>query len=261
MSMDIFWKIHENLPRQGPGDAVSTARAFTAMKNLPPHPRILDVGCGPGAQTFDLARLTDGTIVAVDYYPVFVDHVRQQITRQDLSDRVSVQQGDMNNLSFADQSFDIIWSEGAIYIMGFDNGLVAWRRLLKPGGYLAVTEITWLRPDPPQELRDYWNSQYPAIRDAESNIDAIKKAGYLPVEHFSLPESSWWDNYYRPIEARLPSFRREYAGNESALQEIEAEQTEIDFYRKYSEYYGYVFYVMRLACQQRTAPEDLPVVE
>src|SRR5262249_11799155 len=61
------------------------------------------------------------------------------------------QRASMSALDFPDASFDLIWSEGAIYVMGFAEGLRAWKRLLKPHGAIAVTELSWLGPDIPEE--------------------------------------------------------------------------------------------------------------
>jgi ubiquinone/menaquinone biosynthesis C-methylase UbiE len=241
----FFFEIHSDLPREGPGDTESTRRAFSMMAGLPANPRILDVGCGPGMQTTDLADLCKGTIIALDYYPHYLDALRVKIREAELGDRVSLIRGDMSALGFKTETFDVIWSEGAVYLMGFKEGLRAWRPLLKTRGYLAVTEISWLRPDPPEELAGFWEEAYPAIKDIGGNLDAVREAGYRPVNSFILPESSWWDAYYRPIEEKLFMFRDKYKANDDALRFAAMEQAEMDLYREYAEYYGYVFYVMQ----------------
>ena len=85
----------------------------------------------------------------------------------------------MNDLPFPDGRFDLIWSEGAVYIMGFDKALVKWRPLAKPGGYLVVSELSWFRPDPPAEIRDFWGHHYPAMRSVDGNLAVARlRAGY-----------------------------------------------------------------------------------
>jgi SAM-dependent methyltransferase len=61
-----------------------------------------------------------------------------------VQNKITTLEKSMDALDFDDETFDIIWSEGAIYIMGFETGVKQWRNFLKPGGYLAVSEITWL---------------------------------------------------------------------------------------------------------------------
>jgi hypothetical protein len=61
----------------------------------------------------------------------------------------------------------------------------------------------------------------------------------------TLTEAAWWDDYYRPMERRLPTLRKKYHNNPAALIIIDEAQHEIDMYRANSDYYGYVFFVMQ----------------
>jgi ubiquinone/menaquinone biosynthesis C-methylase UbiE len=168
--MRIFLEIHQDNPQEGPGDFASTRRAFSLLKDLPPLPHILDAGCGPGRQTFDLCRLTKGNIVAVDFHRPYIDALQRKSKALGLTQQITAQLGDMANLQFQPQIFEVIWSEGAIYNIGFKAGLTIWKPLLKKGGYVAVTEVAWLGSDVPDELRAFWNSAYPQIQDIEGNL-------------------------------------------------------------------------------------------
>ncbi len=242
----IFFEIHTGISKEGPGDSVSTKKAFSIINDLPPKPKILDIGCGPGRQTLDLASLIDCEIIAVDTHRSYLTALEEKAKRAGLSDRIRAMRIDMNALDFAEASFDIIWAEGSIYIAGFENGLKKWRGLLKERGWMAVTEVSWLGSDPPEEAKKFWEEAYPAIRSIEENLNIIADCGYEIVAHFALPPSAWWDDYYDPIERKLIAMREKYKDDPEALHFIEAEQVEIDIYRKYSDFYGYVFYVMRL---------------
>jgi len=242
----IFFEIHQDLPREGPGDSESTLKAFSMLAHLPRHARILDIGCGPGAQTLDLLSLGDGNIVAVDNHQPFLDQLAERTAQRGLSDRVTLVNGDMFNLDFEEGAFDLIWAEGSIFIIGFENGLRKWKPLLKQDGYLAATEAAWLRPDPPEELQGFWREEYPAIQDIEANLRVItERAGYRHIAHFTLPKSAWWTDYYEPIERKLPILWEKYKDDDEALPVLEMHQREIDLYRKYSDYYGYVFFLMQ----------------
>ena len=243
---ELFFEIHSSLPREGPGNYESTCRAFNSIKELPDHPRILDIGCGPGAQTIDLSRLSNGTIIAVDFYAQYVKTLQQKIVQNNLSDRINAQIADMFNLQFPDNYFDLIWSEGAIYIIGFEKGLREWQKKLKPGGYIAVSEISWLKENPPAKIRTFWEENYPAIDNIEKNLKLIKKAGLKPVNHFTLAENSWWDDYYNPLQKRIDYLKEKYSNNKQNLEFLNFEQLEIELFRQYSEFYSYVFYICRL---------------
>ena len=254
-SMRIFFEIHQGNPQEGPGDFESTRRAFDLLIDLPPVPRIIDIGCGPGRQTIDLCRLTKGSITAVDFHEPFIDALQRKSKELGLAQQITALVGDMGSLDFEPQTFDAIWSEGAVYNIGFKTGLELWKPLLKTGGYVAVTEVTWLRPDVPDNLRAFWDAEYPQIQDIESNIEDLQAAGYQPVGHFTLPESAWWE-YYRPIEKRVKLMKEKYKNNDGALEVLHSEMREMDLYRRYSDYYGYVFFIGQVHPKSKGEPND-----
>jgi len=241
---EIFFEIHSGLPREGPGCFGATRRAFQ-MLDLPEYPAILDAGCGPGQQTLDLASLSNGRITALDNHRPYLERVEARARERGVADRITTCLGDMADLPFPPAFFDVIWSEGAIYIIGFQEGLALWRDFLKPGGYAAVTEITWLKPDPPPELAEFWAEAYPPMGDVAANAARVSRAGYDLLGHFTLPPSAWWDDYYGHIEAKLPSLRDKFRDQPDKLDFIAMEEAEMDLHRRYADFYGYVFYVMR----------------
>lgn len=243
---EFFWTIHSGLPREGPGDNESTRKAYKMLKRLPEKPYILDIGCGPGMQTVELAKLSGGQIVALDFHEPFLEQLRETIQREGLTGVVKPVKGDMCNLEYADGSFDVVWSEGAIYVIGFEKGLQEWRRLLAPTGYVVVSELTWLQHEVPDEVKEYMTHEYPAIKTLEENIEVVQKTGYRLIGSFVLPVKSWWNNYYRSIGAKLPSLKARYGGDEEAMQVIKTHEIEIEMFRKYADYYGYVFYIIQI---------------
>jgi ubiquinone/menaquinone biosynthesis C-methylase UbiE len=242
--MSIFRELTEGLPRQAPGSTEATLHALRLLRGLPPCPRILDIGCGPGAQTIDLARATSGWIVAVDIRQRFLDELTERATIAGVLPQITTINTSMFDMDFADRSFDLVWSEGAVYIAGFAAGLRAWRRFLKPGGWLAVTELTWLVPNPPAEAAEYWARGYPGMGSIERNCQIIEEAGYAEADGFVLPAKDW-HNYYGPAERRVEELREKYAGDGEVLDTLDREQREYDLFREYHDAYGYVFYVMR----------------
>lgn len=152
----------------------------------------------------------------------------------------------MFDLPFLSGSFDVIWAEGAIYVAGFEQGLQDWRRFLRPGGYVAATHLSWLASEIPDEPRKFWARHYPAMRSVEENLRVSVECGFELVEHFTLPESAWWTDYYGPMENRLQSLRDRYRGDDEAMAVIQSSSEQIELYRGFAQYYGYVFYVLRV---------------
>lgn len=249
MSEDLFWthfhEIFESIPRQGPGERASTLRALGMLPRLTANQRILDIGCGAGLQTLDLASSTEARIVALDVHPPFLAILDHNVRAKSLGDRVITQLGDMNDLPFGDQSFDVVWSEGAIFIMGFSKGLAAWRRLLVPGGYLVLSEFCWPRSDPPAEVREMFMDGDADVGSVDDRRRAIAQEGYRLLGDFELPAAAWWDSYYVPLAKALDRFRDAHAGDPEALDVAARSQREIDAYRRYPEHFGYVFFVMQ----------------
>jgi SAM-dependent methyltransferase len=247
----LFFELHEGLPQQGPGSAASTARAWRALTDAlgtsTVHD-ILDVGCGPGRQTMDLlefSRETDARITAVDNYPPFTEQLMASVAPRvaAATDRLTVLNADMGALPFEEASFDIIWSEGAIYVLGFEAGLRAWRSFLRPRGGIALTEISWLRRDPAPEARAFWEREYPGIASVEANLETLRRIGYNPVAHFTLPEADWWTGYYTPLRENARRFAEKYRGDEVAMEILAVEEAEIDLFSRHADSYGYVFYI------------------
>ena len=147
----------------------------------------------------------------------------------------------MDNLPFQNEELDLIWSEGAIYNIGFERGMNEWNRFLKKDGFIAVTEASWFTPERPAEIEDFWLANYPEIDTIPTKIAQMEKAGYTLTAHFILPENCWTEHFYAPQFPAQEAFLKEYSGTAADL--IAGQRHEQSLYDKYKEYYGYVFYI------------------
>jgi len=238
----LLLEVHNDLPQEGPGSKASTLKAFSLIKDFPDHANILDIGCGPGRQTIDLSEKVNATISAIDIFEQYLDQLRAKIKENGLESKIRALNCPMEKLVFQKESFDLIWSEGAAYLMGFDNALAYWKDFLKPKGYLAVTEIVWLRADQPEEIKRFWQDACLEIKTIEENISLIEKMGYQVIGHFTLPQTDWL-NYYNPLKKRIEALKKRKSP--ALLAYIESEEDEIGQYEKYSDYYGYEFFVLK----------------
>jgi len=241
-----FEALHADLPQQGPGDDASTLRALAACRDLPPQPRILDVGCGPGRQTITLARAAGADILAVDLHPPFLAELerRAAAAAAGVEARIETRVSDMRALDLSPGSFDLVWSEGAAYIMGLGDAARAWRPLLRPGGSLVVSELVWSRPEePPADLAAFWAEEYPALGHLADAESALAAAGFDVVETFPIPDSAWWSDYYAPLQVRIGELRATIGREPEAAAVLDAMAREIDMRRRFPEWYEYRFFM------------------
>ncbi len=254
MSKDNKSSIHEfdfsliceyfsNVERQGPGSPEVTIKALSFIDNLTNESRIADLGCGTGGQTMVLAQHAPGQITGIDLFPTFIDLFNLNADKQNLRDRVNGIVGSMDNLHFREEELDLIWSEGAIYNIGFEKGLKEWRKFLKKGGYIAVSEATWFTEERPAEIDEFWMDAYPEIDTIPNKVAQMQKAGYIPVATFILPENCWTDNFFSPQDIVQDTFLKKYPGNKSVEEFVKYARLEVELYSKYKEYYGYVFFI------------------
>lgn len=244
----LFYELFEEAPRQGPGSFAATQKALRLCRGLPEQPRILDIGCGVGAQTLALAKLTKGDIVAVDNHPPMLERLRTNAQSEGVSSRVHARTGDMRDLAALDLplgGFDLVWSEGAVFIMGFANGLRAWRPYLRPGGCLAVSDMVWLRPDAPEECRAYLLGLLPDLSDREAQRRIARSTGYEVLADFALPQECWTTNFYVPLAERMLAMRAKYPATPECDAVLEEHRIEIDMYTRYGAYFGYQFLILR----------------
>ena len=242
---EAFFELHRDLPREGPGDDASTLRALGMCTELPERPEILDIGCGPGMQTLALAGATDGVITAVDVHEPFLDQLRESAAAAGVDERIATVSADMGALPFEPSSFDLVWCEGAMFILGIENALKAWRPLVRPGGYLVFSDLMWLVPDPPEEVRAFLSALDPSLTTVAGNLERVRAAEYDVVGHFTLPEEAWWTDYYDPLAERIPAAREKFANDEAALATIQQQADEQVIRRAYPDAYGYEFIVAR----------------
>ena len=237
-------ELHEGLLQAGPVRLGFTRRAFRMIPRLN-RPRILDVGCGEGGPTLELARLSGGEVVGLDIHQPSLERLRRRIDEAGLVDRVRAVVCSMLEMDFPDETFDIIWSEGSIHIVGFEKGLREWRRFVKPAGVVVVHDGTRPQGKLPQELRERWQGAYQNIKTAREYMDSVATQGFVLVGHFRVPGDVWWNEYFVPLRERIRVLRERHAGDAQACAVLDREEAEVALFRRYPDWYDSAFFVMQ----------------
>lgn len=245
-TLRLLTDLHIHNYRQGPG----SEEAFLRMLELSgidtkADLEIVDIGSGTGSSTIPLLRHTSARITAVDFLAPFLAKVAEQVASSGEGERVITVQADMTQMPFTEEQFDVIWSEGAIYNIGFEKGIREWKRYLKQGGVLVVSEITWLTSEIPEPLKTHWTEAYPEIDVASRKIALLEQQGYTPVGYFPLSPDCWLKHYYEPLEAGFADFLERHDDSDAAKKIVEAEEKEIALYKQYGNFYSYGVYIAK----------------
>lgn len=240
----IIADFFKRLNRQGPGSDEHTAKALSFIPELASMKHIADIGCGSGAQTRVLAANTQAKITANDLLPEMIEELQKRMEQHGYRDRVHPLLSSMEDLAFENESLDLIWAEGSIYNIGFEKGFREWKRFIKKGGYIAVSECCWLSAARPAQM-DYLLTNFHEIDSISAKLGIIESLGYTPVAHFILPEYCWTDNYFSPMKEHIKPFLEQNGNSPAANHFIKFMKEDIFHYRTYKEYYGYVFFIAR----------------
>lgn len=200
-----------------------TREAFRMLPQLD-RPRILDIGCGSGLPTLELARLSQGEVIGLDIDQPALRRLTTKIRETGFTRRVEALNRSMFDVDFPDASFDVIWSEGSIYVIGFERGLREWKRLLKPNGFMVV-------------------------HDEQGNIteklEQISNCGYELLGRFILSKETWWTEYFAPLEKLITQSRGTHTDDPKVLEKLRQCQEEVDTFKKHPERNSSVYFIMR----------------
>jgi len=245
-TLKLLVDLHINNKRQGPGSDEIVREILSILKiNNKSELEIADIGCGTGTSSIEILKNTNSKITAVDFLPEFLEKLNTEAKEQGLDSRIKTIEADMTDLPFNNEQFDVIWAEGAIYNIGFEKGVKEWKKFLKRGGYMVLTEITWLKKDIPEEIKRHWNKEYPEIDFADNKIKILEKNGFEMVDYFTLPENCWIDEYYTLLENEFGDFLNRNDNTEEAKAIVDENKKEIELYKKYKDCLSYGVYIAK----------------
>ena len=200
-----------------------TRKAFESLPELE-TPRILDVGCGSGIPTIELAKLSNGVIIGVDIDQGALEELNRKIENEGLSKRIRTINSSLLELDLPNESFDIIWAEGVINEIGHKKGFKGCYQLLKPNGFLVL---------------------HHDVKMMKNQFKKLSSYGYKLVNSFPLPEAAWWDEYYKPLELRIAKLRDKYKNDPEAHVVFEQHQKEMDMVKKNPKAFSSAFYILQ----------------
>ena len=185
--------------------------------------RILDIGCGTGMPTLELARLSNGEVTGIDIDQGALDKLNLKIKQEGFSERVKVYNRSVYDTKFDDEMFDIIWEEGVIHLLNLSRALKECSRVLKLNGFMVTGEAT------------NW---------ADKKLKYFSEFGFKLIKEIPWESECWWTEYYAPLEGRINILRKKY-DNLDGIEEIKHHLKEIDMVKKNPAGFDCVTYIMQ----------------
>lgn len=200
---------HESVLRSHSWRTAENSAAYL-LPRLFDGARVLDVGSGPGTITADLARRVDpGEVIGIDASADVVERAQGLAADEGLRN-LSFRTGDAYALDFDDASFDVVHAHQVLqHLADPVRALAEWRRVLKPGGTLAVRDVdygatVWAPADP--TLTRWLEVYHQTARAAGGEPDAgrhlkswVRAAGFEKVDagasvwcFSSEVDREWW---------------------------------------------------------------------
>jgi SAM-dependent methyltransferase len=198
-----------------------TRRALDAIPGLE-NPLILDIGCGSGLPAITIAKATGGKVIGIDNDRASLDKFKSKLQSEAASIQVEVFQANMLDLHFDENTFDVIWAEGSIAVIGFEQGLKAWKKLLKSPGYMVIHDDA---------------------EDLDNKKRLIAENGFELLDSFMLYENIWWDEYYAALEKQIGEHYLD-GGLPIEGEALEVFK-EIEMYRATPERFRSVYFIIR----------------
>lgn len=242
-----MFELFEGTQRQGPGSEATTRRALASLPEDHRVERVLDLGCGTGGSTLVLAAELGAQVVAVDIHPPFLATLRQQAAERGVSERISTNVADMAGISALGEGYDLLWAEGSAYTIGYDNALRTWRPLLRPGGCLVVSQLTWFAEQPSEGARAYFATEYPAMQHESECVGEAREAGYRVLDSFRLPSGDW-RSYYAGVRSAMQAAIARH-GDGAVFEALRREEA---IFEAFGDEYGYVCLTLQVTPEAAT---------
>ena len=162
--------------------SMEATRRLVELCHLEPGQLVLEVGCGAGATLVYLVRERGCRVVGTDLLQSMIQQSRGRAASRGIKDQIDLAAADARALPFRSAVFDAVIMESLnVFFEEKLEAIQGYMRVTKPGGYVGLTEMTWLRPPTPERAAYYRQTVYADTLQAEGWIELLEEAGLRDV--------------------------------------------------------------------------------
>jgi SAM-dependent methyltransferase len=177
---------------------------------LSPKTKLLSAACGGGELELYLCEKYGCVVTGVDASSDGISKAKTRTTARGLESLASFEVGDVENLRFEEEMFDVVFCSGALCAF-LEKGPLEFHRVLKPQGKVVVFEVIWLQDDIPKEANEYWtNGGKWQVLTLTRHCQVFQKQGFDILLSEAYHEPSWWEAYHED-RSSSSSFQKERA--------------------------------------------------
>ena len=223
-------------------DEVEARETYLGLLGVAVDERVLDVGCGSGVVTREIAKRVGarGLAVGLDLSPALLVVARELAQEADLGDRIEFREGSVLQLPFPDSSFDVVLCVTVLsHVPGGEAAIPELARVLRPGGRIGVFDIdtdmtAFAHPDRVLTRRiiaaasdatavDGWLARRMPSLFEQAGLKDVRVRGFFPLE--TDPQSFYASLAQRSAETALKAEAITAAEHRNWLEAFHAQQT------------------------------------
>ncbi len=106
---------------------------------------------------------------------------------------------------------------------------------------MVLSDLVWLTETPSQTAREFWQQEYPDMKNVETRITQMQNAGFDVLDHFTLSRQAWLD-YALPLKERVAELQNSMSDS-AALEDL---AREIELYNQHLGEFGYEMFILQV---------------
>ncbi len=187
-------------------------------------PNILDVGCGSGVSTIEIASLTNGNILAIDSDKESLSFFERYIKDSNLESNITIKHNSVFDEELRENSFDIITAEGLFNLIGFEKGLTYFSNFLKISGYFIIHDDS---------------------KNLSTKLKLIERLKFSVIDTIELDENIWGNLYVNCLKNEISQINKNNLDKINSKNSIKTAKDEIKMFENDPSVFKSTYYLLQ----------------